>query len=570
MKNLPIEEQIQALAEMQEELEGVKSDVDSFNDDIADISPGDISFDEEDMGDLNPGEKEKASQIKTPEDAKKALNEAKKDIQDVLDNLDALVGKTEEEQKTANIKRPSQKYASSIVALASSAEKAIDEAKNALTHWSYLLKLKKNPSKRVATSAMGKISVEEAADTLISSKRAIQKVEKIFKEGTSVPPTGSEFSGDKWPNGKDPKEIEDRAWHAGAGKFDKDLAWEHKRTNPAVDKRLTTEEYPRDDAPYVNATLHVVDGENRYASYWDIFDTKQNKRMLVTFANLPTEIAPAADDNHLKMFTSQGYGNCIIAHIQQHGFDNVQSTLNGKIAKFDLPKLAKTAADSKTNIRKFYKDAYGDPSYASKLTAGEDKSKMDVAYTPEESTIKDYDDKTKDGTGTLSKQKPVVTQKVATEEDKAVIQAKANKAVEGATFAASRGVIPYTVQDVRKLAKEYFNYTDAEYKAVMATLGKLPLTNEAALKEAHIPDAEAGVVGNPLEGVRDPKASVKTEDIDTNVSSDAKIAKQASFVPQISKDNALQVKSPFKSRIVEGLQKKGVLQDVKGPRFKSV
>jgi hypothetical protein len=570
MNKLTVEEQIQALAEMQEELEEVKGDVDTFNDDLADTSPMDISFDDDSggMDDLNPDEKEKASQIKTPEDAKKALNEAKKDIQDVVDNLDALVGKTEEEQKTAKIKRPSQKYASSIVTLASNAEKAIDEAKSALSHWSYLRKLKKKTAKEVP--AARHISVEDAAKTLISSKRAIQKVEKIFKEGTSVPPTGSDFSGDKWPNGKDPKEVEDRAWHAGTNKFDKDLAWEHKRVNPAVDKRLTTEEYPRDDTPYVNATLHFVDGENKYASYWDIFDTKQKKRMLITFANLPQEILPAVDDKHLKMFATQRYGNEIIAHVTHYGFDHIQDTLNGRFAKFDFPTLAKSAADSKTNIRKYYKDAYGDPAFASKLTTGEDKSQMDTAYKPEEEKIKEYDDNTKDGTGTLSNKKPAPVQKVATETDKALIQAKANKAVESATFAASRGIIPFTKQDIRKLAKEYFNYSDAEYKVVLATLQKLPLVNEAALKEAHIPDAEAGIVGNPLEGVRDNKASVTTEDIDTNVSSDARIAKQASFVPQVSKDNVLQAKSMFQSRIVNGLQRKGIIKDVRRPAYKSV
>jgi hypothetical protein len=74
---------------------------------------------------------------------------------------------------------------------------------------------------------------------------------------------------------------------------------------------------------------------------------------------------------------------------------------------------------------------------------------------------------------------------------------------------------------------------DATFGIKEATIDELPIVSEAALKEAHIPDAETGIVGNLFEGVRDPKAQVKAEDVDSTVKSDAKISKQANIVPQI-------------------------------------
>ena len=134
------QEQIKALAEMQQELEEVKGEVDDFGGELDELSPVDISFDDVELEDED---KEKVSKIKTPEDAKKALQEAKKDIGEILDNFDALIGQSEEEQKIAKVKRFNDKYASSLASLASSADKAINDAKNALAHWSFLLKSKK-------------------------------------------------------------------------------------------------------------------------------------------------------------------------------------------------------------------------------------------------------------------------------------------------------------------------------------------------------------------------------------------------------------------------------------------
>ncbi|MCK9541066.1 MAG: hypothetical protein M0R03_03450 [Novosphingobium sp.] len=567
IQKLSKEEQIQSLAEMQEELEGVKSDVDTFNDDLGDVS--DISMEDGDFfgDDLSDEDKEKAKEIKTPEDVKNALSEAKKDIEAVIDNLDGVIGQTSDEQKTAKFKRPNEKYASTITALAKTATKAIDDAKNAMNHWSFLTKLKKKAkaSKEGKTSSKG--DLKSALETIKEAKRVVSETEQMFvKNATSVPPTGAEFTGDKWPNGKNPAEVELRHWHAGADKIKKDKKFEDARPNPAVDERLTSVEYQRNDAPYVNATLHLLDGEGKYGSYWDIWETKTNKRMLVPFVGIPDKIG-AKDDVYFNRFISKRYGNSILQYINDNGFDAAKEELNGRLAKFN-PGLAKTAAESKTNLRKYYTDAYGERQYASQLTSNEGrKEKMNEGYTPQNDTIKEYDEHTKDGPGTLSNQNKKPVQKVATAEEKAVLQAKADRAVELAKLAASRGVIPYTIATVRKQASIYFKYSDDQYKAVEATLSQLPLINEAAMKEAHIPETENGIVGNPSQGVSEPTAQVDTEGIDSGVASDAKIAKQATIVPQVSQNNGEQ-KPLFESKLVNTLNRTGVAKRIKTAQYK--
>lgn len=557
---------VESLAAMSAELKQVKLAAEEFNQDLNDTMPEDIDFDNmddvagaEDKGkeDFEGEDKEKAETIKTPEDAKKALDEAKKDISNVIDNLDGLLGQAEEEEKVAAIKRASsEKYASDISKLATSSVKAIEDAKDAMNHWAYLTKLPKKPFKSDSKSQnVTANNLRESLNTIKEAKKVVTEVEKIFtKEATSVPPTGAKFTGDKWPENKDPKNVEENAWHKGAEKFKKDIKWEESRPNPATDERLTTVEYSRDDAPFVNATLKVVPGENKFATYWDIFDTKENKRMLVTFASLPDDIG-TKDDSKLKLFSSKAYGDAIVSNIVGHGFDVVAEKLAGRIAKYDAPSLMKTAAESKSNVKKYYTDAYGDSGFAKAMTAGKDKSDMDVEYKPKDDKVKEYDEKTKDGTGKLSAQ-----------ENLTLVTAKANQAVRLAVIASSKGVIGFNQKEIRAKAAEYMKLSDDAFKAVSATLNSLPTAVEAALKTSHIPDTEVGIVGNTAQGVTDPKASVDTEDIDSSVASDAKTA---SIVPQISADNSLQKKQMFQSRIVNNLQKKNALNNVRNASYKT-
>jgi hypothetical protein len=108
------------------------------------------------------------------------------------------------------------------------------------------------------------------------------------------------------------------------------------------------------------------------------------------------------------------------------------------------------------------------------------------------------------------------------------------------------------------------NQPDAVIAFAEKTLNEMPLVNEAALsKEGTIPDADSGIVGNKLQGVRDTKAKAGTEGtINNNVESDAKIAKRASFVPQVTKNvpNGLQISDAF-TTTAKKLELKGINLD---------
>jgi hypothetical protein len=102
---------------------------------------------------------------------------------------------------------------------------------------------------------------------------------------------------------------------------------------------------------------------------------------------------------------------------------------------------------------------------------------------------------------------------------------------------------------------------DDQFQAKDQALDDIPVINEAALKEAHIPDTEIGIVGNTPEGVRDPMAKVTTEDIDKNVKSDATISKASSLIPQTFIDNDKKgYQFVFKS-IKQKLEEKGITSD---------
>ena len=112
--------------------------------------------------------------------------------------------------------------------------------------------------------------------------------------------------------------------------------------------------------------------------------------------------------------------------------------------------------------------------------------------------------------------------------------------------------------------------SDSTFKTVEATLSVMPIVNEAALREAHLPDSEVGIIGNSSVGVRDPKSQVKAENVDGAVKSDAKIAKQASVVPQVATTQTqnMQLSNLF-TTTAKALQDKGVdLGKLRQPRYR--
>jgi len=561
-----------ALTSMRSEVEANKKYAEDFLADVDEMEPEELSFNDMDVdgesvpledefaGDLEDGELgEEKIVIETVEDAKKYLNEAKDDLTAVIDNLDGILGQTEEEIDKLAYKRSTAAYQSNLTTLSNQADKSIVEAKASVKHWSFLKKAH-NPAATITDSKLA-----EAAQTVLEVSKFSKLMTKIFqKEATAVPPTGAEFSGDKFPGGKDPKEVEDRAWHGSAEKFNRDTAFENARANPAVDHRLDTTEYSRDEKPYINASLHK--DANKFASAWDIFDSKNQKRMIVSFANVPDSIG-ARNDNTFKIFANKNYGEEIIKSVAKNGIEVTRKALNGvyaSVANAGMVSLASLEAISKepklkdkTLVRKYYTDMYGDAEYARALTskktntASAPKSKtaadMNVAYTPKDEHPKDKKtENVKDGTGKLSNQ----------DQDPQEIKAKARKSVEIARKFAAVGSIPFTKTAIYNKSRELVQGTVADMNVVDVTLSQLPIVNEAALVEAHIPETESGIVGSTRTGVSDPKSTVNTENLDSKVNGDAKFS---SVVPQSPNAgvSGMQIANSF-TTIANKLERKGI------------
>jgi len=562
------------LKSMAAELNVTKKRAADFLDDLGQVEPQDVVDQDlpgengaapKELPEGEEGKEPKGKKIKNVEDAKAVLDEAKNDLQNVVDSLDGICGQVEEEEKKASFRRQNDRYAANIQTLAQMSQKVIQDADDAMSHWSFLSALK-NPAKGIQDS-----NLKQVAQTLQDVENINKIVERSASRryGTAVPPTGAEFSGDKWPEGKNTAEVENRAWADGAAKFHKDRKFEDARTNPAVDNRLNVVDYSRDEKPYVNASFVMVP-ENKYASYWDIEDTLTGKRILADFANAPANLGQK-NEYGFRQFSSSQYGEKVVNKIMEQetsktasdkpvdGIEIVRQLLNGRYAS--VKEAAEPKVKDKAAIRRYYKDAYGDPGYAKKMVAAdeskaeekkeekkeekaekaeekaekkeekkeakqaaEDPAKMDIAYKPADEHPADKNKgEAKDGPGKLSAQDPQV------------IKAKAFKAVELARKYAAIGAIPFTKEAILNKSREIQKLSSEDYDSKSKTLDEIPVVNAAALKEAHIPDTETGVVGNPAEGVRDPKAQVKTEGVDNTVKSDAKVS---SIVPQMTRESA--------------------------------
>ncbi len=705
MKKITNKDIVQALSAMEKDLEDSKDEAEGLKNQVKDVEPDDLVGEElpleNDENDENENEEEKSEKpenIKTPDQAKKVLNEATEDIQNVIDALDGLIGQTKEEETKASLRRLNDRYASDLKALRVSAEATINDTKDCISHWSFLSKISRKSSKSLSTTLSSKDIVENVKE----AHKMWNILGSIFggkKEATAVPPTGAKFTGDKFEKGKNPAEIELRHWHAGADEFDRDKKKEDNQPNPAIDDRLIDEGNPHDTKPFVNASFVFVPN-NKYASYWDIFDSKTNRRIQASFANLPSSLfedLPAENrgktDTTFNIFAAKGiYGSQIVTAVTERGLGQVQKELNGR--SVSTAGFTPYSASDKSTIRKYYSDAYGDTKYAKELTlGGEASSKGDIGYKPERCEVKEEIDERKQGPGKISrlrkradKEKKLIDQLLTTiaaavadiveredvfdidssvgwvrnlikdikraiqegvesgikeddliltfdnwvditegwtikevkqikdlihsiyqgntkasfnkrawsqdvhieenegdgeineynEDEKGkrsldprVVAARSQKAIEVARKCAAAGIIPFTKNALLRKGAELMRMSSAKFQILDDTLEQMPIYNEAALKEAHIPDTETGIVGNTAEGVSNPKSSVDTEDLNSNVRSDAKIT-SSSFVPQIqhTSGRALDLSGEF-TTTVKALEAKGVLDKVRQPKYKS-
>ena len=562
MKNISASTIKTALSDMKEELLHVKKAAEDYLGKLEETGPEDILLDEEFESGPEPkenefGEKEeKEPKIETPEDAAKVLEEAKEDIQSVIDNIEGVVGQGEEEEMKVAYKRINDKYASTLNKLSDVAIKAIEDGNQSLKHWAFLKKRIVKKESKVDTSSIKQPELKQAAEALQSLsafEKVLDKLGFIRKsravEATAVPPTGADFSGDKWPGNKNPAEVELRHWDQGASKFHKDRKFEDSRPNPSVDQRLTTVDYPRNDSPFVNASYNSV------GNYYDVFDSKTKKAFRFSFANAPDQMGKK-DEKGLRIFAGKKFAGDICDAVIERGLESVRKEANGQYVN-NVDSIVKQAASDKGSVRKYYTDAFGDAEYSKKLTSTQDNKEMDVEYTPKDDKVENTGDRpafeeAKDGTG-----------KISSKEDRDVLKARAQRGLELARMAAAAGVINFDKTSVKKYAMEIMDKSDETITTLEDTFNDMPLINESALKEATIPDADSGIVGNRLSGVRDPKgAKSESEGVESGVESDAKIAKRAGIVPQLSNNdsNGLQISDAF-TTVEKKLRQKNVNLD---------
>ena len=456
-----------ALSEMLEELRQQKKAAEEFYDDIKDVKPEDVELDTGDVEDT--GKEEHPAEIKTPEDAKKVLDEATKDIQQVIDNIDGVIGQGEDEEVKIAYRRPSDKYASVLNSLSVTANNAIDDAQAALKHWAFLSK-RIRPKKKEAnltTEAISHPELKQVAKTLEEMSILEKVLDKMgfTRKATAVPPTGAKFTGDKWPEGKDPKDVEDRQWHAGADEFKRDKKKEDSMPNSAVEDRLIDAGNPHDEKPYVNASY------NDLGRYWDVVDKKAGKAIRFSFANAPLSLGPK-DEKGLARFASKAYGSRIISVVMSDGIEAARQIADAQY--INIREAAK--GDSKASVRKYYTDAYGDASYAKDLTAKKNTDEMNVEYKPKDDEVKDNDFKTKDGPG-----------KISSVQDPTVIKAKAANGVRIARLAAAAGIIDFNKQSIKQYAKDLMDKSEETLAMLEATLQEAELVNQAALDTTAFP-----------------------------------------------------------------------------------
>jgi hypothetical protein len=537
------------LSGMKEELLATKTAAEEMLDNFKDVKPEDIDTDE-DFEEKNKSEEEGPEEgkedkdhpveIKTPEDAKKVLEEAKEDITQVVENLEGVIGQAGEEEEKVAFKRQSSKYETFLKSLAKEASQAIEDAEEAMNHWAFLQRrITKKKKANLDLSEITDPNLKQVASTLHQMslvEKAFNKLGFVKKEATAVPPTGAKFTGDKIV-GKtgDPAQVELKHFEAGVNEFKRDKKKEDSMPNSSDENRLNDLGNPHDEKPFVNASFNPGNEfEGKMSASYDIYDGKTGKAIRFSFKNAPSYLG-SKDEKGLSKFASSNYANLIIDAVRVDGIESVRNYVGGQY--ITNQRIAAKTKD-KAGARKYYSEAFGDASYAKELTSAKGDKEMDIAYKPEKDCVENSQDnpgfgKAKDGVGKISNKKADLI--------------KARKLVEIGRKAAAAGLIPFNKTALKAYGTRLFTKSTAELEAIEASLNAEDIVNVAALKEGHIPESETGITGNTAEGVRDTKAKADTENLNPTVSGDAKIAKKASFVPQISQSSpqGLQISGAF-------------------------
>jgi len=510
--------------------------------------------------DEKPGEMkgEETQEIKTPEEAKKTLNEAITDLKSVVEGIDNITeqGKEMEEKTSSKTFRLSSKVQDEIGILTRQAIAAIDDANNAIRHWSFLLR-------KSSSSSTKKSPLQEVVNSVKEAKTVWQELGKVFS--TAVPPTGAQFTGDKGIDGdvyySAKKEL--KHFQSGYEEYKKDKEKEDKLPNAASEPRLVDEGNPHELSAYVNAK--AVKKNNVFSSaivVRALNKDRKGKYAVVTWDKLSPVVGEKTAENY-EIFLSPLFAKNVEYQVRRNGIDAVAAYLNADVDVIGLSATSEREprVKDKEKLRQYYKDAFGDAEFARELTSNKKKSdlgaginedyaemgvksgdEMNVNYEPEleaddvEGGLEGGNDENSVGSGS-----PDTTASLE------VRKAKARMAVDFSRLAASRGLIPFTKSAIASYAQKVVSYDDAKFQAQKELIESMPLVNEAALKEARIPEneeTESGIIANTHEAVRNPQnQNVSTEGVSQEVRDDAKIARTAAIVPQLHVNSSLQKES---------------------------
>ena len=503
-------------------------------------------------------EEKKEKEIKTPDEAKKVVNEAITDLKAVVDGIDAITGQGEdmEDKTSSKTARFSSKMQQEFGLLTRQAASAIDDARGAIRHWSFLLK-NKHTSAQASTS-------HDIVRNVKDGIRVWQELGAVL--ATAVPPTGAEFSGDKGINGDinyaPKKEL--KWWQSANAEFKADKAKEDRMPNPTSEPRLVDAGNPHEFGAHVNAKIVQKNPVFGSAIVMRALNTEgRGLYAVATWEGLSNAVGPKTEANY-KIFTSEAFAKNVEDHIRKNGLEAVAAYLNAEVDGVGLQSTAKEPKiKDKAKIRAYYADAYGDKEFARELTSGkktatelgmginQDKAgavtkgtgtDMNVAYTPEKDSANAEEGGLEGGDSSNS----VGGGKVDTKASLEVRQARARQAVDFARLAASRNVIPFTKAAIAAKAREVVEFSNEKFAAQKELLESMPIVKDAALKEARIPDneeVESGILANRHEAVREPRNSTgAAEGLDSSVKSEGRIAQASTAsaaVPQLQSTSAL-------------------------------
>ena len=346
-----------------------------------------------------------------------------------------------------------------------------------------------------------------------SGSKGIKSAEA--KEAAAQPPTGARDPGDYGDPGAIESHEMKRWWQDMVPEFDKMKAEEVRTefnlpdgrvellTGPVGQKEMDNPEVGKQtNAPTIFAKRFANKWEPK-KTFYGVLKVAEDGSTEAFTTNFTDVTDDDAGKENFDAFTSDDYLDEIVTEVKTNGIEATRKLMNGKTAQLEGITPGKTEKvnplydtdeekkdsnspregerpDPKDGHGKdgagdkaYYAKAYGDEGYASDLV----KATTKVASLEKKVAGMEFDRKT---------------------------DLIAKHALHLARVAASRGIIPFDLINIKAQATEYIKYDENSLKAVKAHLEKLPVRNQMALEAYQIPEAEDmsnGVIHNSLDAV---------------------------------------------------------------------